>query len=119
MVFTRNYIAGDATCNDIDAIAPKAGIVLELKKPRSELAQWYPWREDCANYNVIAWIGQQLGWRAITIAYNEDIPHNASLFKEVRCTSPSKRLTFHERRDLFLNDDSSFVRSLRNAFAQL
>ncbi len=72
--WTRLNLTAQCVINDVDALKRKSdagpGVLVELKRPKSDVRTWGPYRNDRANYESCAAIAGMCGLENRTIAYN-------------------------------------------------
>jgi len=88
VTWTRHWLTRHCVVNDIDALMPPTaaapGVLLELKRPRTDLRRWGPYRADRRNYESCSLIAERLRLEKRTIAYNAGRRDRVRLHLDVR-----------------------------------
>jgi hypothetical protein len=85
--WTGANLARRCVFNDMDALLPprdgQKGVLVELKRPKSDYRNWGPYAADKRNYVSSAAIARRLALENRTITYNIDCKRQVALFLDV------------------------------------
>ena len=120
VLWTGTNLTRQCVFNDIDALIPprntQPGVLIELKRPKSNLAYWGPYAADTRNYESSAAIARHLGLENRTIAHNMNRTSQVALFLDIR---PDSRGRLVSRRAMVEPNDAIAIPLPRHVVARL